>query len=71
MTARLLIDPHALRRARLEAAMSQRELAEAAGVSPTTVNGAENGTDARPETIRRLATALSTRPTAIAKIIDR
>lgn len=66
---RLIIDPHALRRARLEAALSQRELAAAAGVSPNTVHGAENGTITRPATIRRFAQALGVTPTQISRIV--
>lgn len=71
MSATLLVDPIRLRRARLEASMSQRDLARAAGVSPTTVTLAEAGRQSTPRTIRRLAAALGIPPSSIATINER
>lgn len=71
MTARLVLDPVRLRRARLAAAMSQEALAKAAGVRPATISAAENGTRAHVTTIGRLAKALGVKPTEIADIIER
>lgn len=67
---RLLIDPHALKRERLKACLSQRELAAAAGMRAATVADAENGIASQPSTIRRLAAALGIRPEQIAKIVN-
>ena len=69
MSHRLILDPIALRRARLQRALSQRALAEAAGIREATVTAAEQGSLCRLTTIKRLATALNVEPTAIAKIV--
>jgi transcriptional regulator with XRE-family HTH domain len=53
----------ALRRLRLRAALSQKELAERVGMSQTTLSDLETGkTQARPSTMRRLAQALKVEP---------
>ena len=52
-----------LRRLRLEAALTQRELAERAGVTPHTVSDLEQQlVKARPSTMRKLAAALHVEP---------
>jgi transcriptional regulator with XRE-family HTH domain len=48
-----------LRRLRLEHGLSQRELAERAGLNKSTINGLERGLDARYPSMRRLAAALN------------
>lgn len=70
MTYRLVVDPIALRRARLACGMSQRGLAAAAGVRAATVADAEGGRMANVSTIRKLADALTVKPTDIARLID-
>jgi transcriptional regulator with XRE-family HTH domain len=52
----------ALRRLRVEAALSQRDLADRAGVTQTTIVKAEAGHEVRPSTVRRLAKALGVEP---------
>ena len=54
------IDGEKLRRVRDERLLSQRELAEKAGLSPTTILKLEAGrvTDPHPRTVRKLAQAL-------------
>ncbi len=47
---------------RVRAALSQRELAVRAGVTPMTVWRIEQGKEARPTTIRKLAKALKVKP---------
>ena len=51
-------------RCRLDAALSQRELAAIAEISPATVARLEGGQEARPRTIRKLAEALKVTPKA-------
>jgi transcriptional regulator with XRE-family HTH domain len=51
-----------LHRLRLEAALSQRDLAKLAGVSPATVVKAEKGEAIYPSTVRKLAGALGVHP---------
>lgn len=51
-----------LRRLRLFAALSQRELARRAGVSPATIGRIEDGEQAHPSTVRKLADALGCQP---------
>jgi len=51
-----------LRRIREEHAMSQRDLANAAGVAQATVVRAERGEDTRHVTVRKLASALKVEP---------
>lgn len=64
----LAVIPEALRLARLEACMTQGELAKAAGVRRETVYRLEAGYPARPSSIRKIADALGLRPDAIARI---
>jgi len=55
-----------LRRLRESAALSQRELAQKAGVSRATIAAAELGTrKPHPSTVRKLATALGLHPAEI------
>lgn len=70
MTSRLVLNPITLRKARLSAGYSQRELADLAGVGVATVVSAENGRPAQPGTIRRIASALGKQPTEIARIVE-
>lgn len=52
-----------LREAREDAALSQRDLAQKAGVSPDTIRTLEGGIrEAQPGTIRKLATVLKVKP---------
>jgi DNA-binding XRE family transcriptional regulator len=51
-----------LRLMRERAALSQRDLARAAGVAEATIRNVEHGDDPRPSTIRKLAAALGVRP---------
>lgn len=51
-----------LKRLRLDAALSQRDLARLAGVSPATIVKAEQGEDVFPSTVRKLAAALGVAP---------
>jgi transcriptional regulator with XRE-family HTH domain len=62
-----LISGRKLRRVRDERLLSQRELAEAAGLSPTTILKLEAGRveDPHPRTIRKLAAALEVDPREI------
>lgn len=54
-----------LERLRLARALSQRDLAKLAGVSPTTIVRAEQGEDVYPSTVRKLARALGVKPDAL------
>jgi transcriptional regulator with XRE-family HTH domain len=51
-----------LRQVRLRRAMSQRELARAAGLSPDTIRRLEGSAEAQFETLRKLAKALNVEP---------
>jgi predicted transcriptional regulator len=51
-----------LRRLREDRALSQRDLAKAAGVSQATIVHVEAGQDARHVTVRKLAKALNVEP---------
>ena len=51
-----------LKRERVAAGLSQRDLAERAGVTQTTIVKAEQGTIVRPSTVRKLARALGVQP---------
>ena len=53
--------PGLLRR-RLEAALTQEELGRLAGVQRFTITRLENGGEARPSTVRKLADALNCTP---------
>lgn len=64
----LTVMPDALRLARLEACLTQSELARAAGIRRETVYRLEAGFPARPSSIRKIAAALGLRPDAIARI---
>ena len=61
------IDREKLRQLREERFLSHRELAKAAGVSPTTVLTLEQRNDIEPQrrTIRKLAKALEIEPTEL------
>lgn len=55
--------PAKLRKLRLNAALTQRELADKAGLAYSTVNKLENGREQPwPTTIRALAKALNVKP---------
>jgi transcriptional regulator with XRE-family HTH domain len=56
---------HGLREARLAKALTQRELAEAAGVHPVTVSDLERGKSAGPKTMRKLAGVLDVEPVVL------
>lgn len=56
-----------LRRLRHEAALSQRDLAERAGVTQTTIVKAEAGGELRPSTLRKLAAALEVKPVELVR----
>lgn len=57
------IDANKLRELREERFLSHRELANLAGVSPTTIHNLEAGrTEAQRRTIRKLAAALGVEP---------
>jgi transcriptional regulator with XRE-family HTH domain len=61
-----------LRELRLERVLSQRELAERAGVSPKTVLDVETGRiRPHPATLRKLAAALGVEPSALAEHLTR
>ena len=61
-----------LRELRLERVLSQRELAEQAGVSPKTVLDVETGRiRPHPATLRKLAAALGVEPSALAGHLKR
>lgn len=64
----LTVIPDALKRARLEACMTQGELARAAGVRRETVARLEAGAPARPSSVRKIASALGLKPEAISRI---
>jgi len=51
-----------LRQVRLRRALSQRELARAAGLSPDTIRRLEGRAEAHFETLRKLARALDVEP---------
>jgi transcriptional regulator with XRE-family HTH domain len=56
-----------LRRLRNESLLSQRELAEKAGLSPTTILKLEAGRveESHPRTVRKLVQALDVRPSEL------
>jgi transcriptional regulator with XRE-family HTH domain len=64
----LAVVPEALKRARLEACMTQSELARAAGVRRETIARLEAGSPARPSSVRKIAAALGLKPDAITRI---
>jgi transcriptional regulator with XRE-family HTH domain len=59
-----------LRRERLTRALSQRELAQKANISFSTVARIERGAPAHPSTIRKLADALGCAPTDLMEKLD-
>ena len=63
------IDGETLRRERLRRALTQRELAEMAGVSYVTVSRMENGNagPVKPPTLRKIAGALNLTPESLIK----
>jgi transcriptional regulator with XRE-family HTH domain len=62
------LGPVGLRELRLERLLSQRELADKAGVSPKTVLDIETGKiRPHPATLRKLATALDVQPAALSE----
>jgi transcriptional regulator with XRE-family HTH domain len=62
------VDTERLRRLRRERALSQRDLARAAGVGLDAVNRIETGRrDALPSTVRKLAKALGVEPRDLMK----
>lgn len=62
------MDAENLKRLREDRALSIRELAEASGVSHTTIWGHERGKEgAHPRTIRKLAEALGVAPRDLTK----
>jgi transcriptional regulator with XRE-family HTH domain len=66
-TSRMILVPR-LRTLRLRAALTQRELAERAQLTPSTVHRLENKLqEVRPSTLRKLARALGVKP---ADLID-
>lgn len=69
-TMALQIDPSALRRHRLMAAMTQHELARAAGIARITVSRLEQGGPASPYSVRRLARALGIDCAQIAFVVE-
>lgn len=64
----LTVDPAALRRLRLAAALSQKELASAAGLDRLTVTNLEAGRPARLASVRKIAAALGVAPGAFAEV---
>ena len=58
-----------IKQLRRERVLTVRELAEAAGVSKTTVSNIENGRSVKvyPSTIRKLASALGVKPGELVK----
>lgn len=69
MPPSLSLDPHSLRRLRLEQALTQSELAERAELHFTTLSRIENGIQrANVSSIRRLATALNVEVNQIAVV---
>ena len=61
----------ALKRLRLEAALSQRDLAQRSGVAASTIARIESGEQAHPSTTRKLAKALNCDPVDLMSVIDR
>lgn len=61
-----MIDPQRLQLERRERGMSQKDLAEKAGITPATVCRLERGHHrAMPRTLRRLAEAMDLKPQAL------
>ena len=62
------VDVNKLKKLREERVLSQRELAHAAGLTHTTVWRLENGfKEARPGTIRKIASVLGVEPKELVK----
>lgn len=70
MNLTLRIDGTALRKHRLQAALTQQELARLAGVSRITVSRLEKGAPASTYSVRRLADALGVAVCAIAIVTE-
>lgn len=66
----LAVDPAALRRARLGSALTQQELARAAGVNRATIVRLESGKPATPSSVRRIAGALGVTVATIAEVVE-
>jgi transcriptional regulator with XRE-family HTH domain len=61
-----------LKQLRIEQAMTQEELAQAAGITRNTVHRLEsNTTEPRPPTLRKLAQALGVKPRELVRRSDR
>lgn len=59
---RAVVKVPGLRRQRMLAALTQADLADAAGVQRATISRLEHGEEAFPTTVRKLASALGCRP---------
>lgn len=57
-----------LRRLRMRASLSLRELAARSGVAASTIARIESGKDAHPRTVRRLAEALNREPAELMEL---
>lgn len=66
----LTVVPDLLKRARLEACLTQAELARQAGVRRETVHRLEAGLTARLSSVRKVCAALGIRPTEVTRISD-
>lgn len=66
----LAVNADELRRRRLMSAMTQHELARAAGVARVTVSRLEQGKPASPTSVRRIADALGVAVGVIATIVE-
>ena len=66
----LTVIPDRLKRARLEACLTQAELARAAGVRRETVHRRENGLPARLLSVRKICAALGIRPGDVTRISE-
>jgi len=68
----LVMDSEQVRNLRREKGMSQRQLAEASGVSKKTLTNVETGkVHSLPSTARKIAAALEVDPRRLAKVASR